>query len=305
MHFRFVLPLLAVAAFGQDASYFPLDTGNQWIYRVAEGRIPASPWVVEVTGTRTIGGNEYAVVTGFRQPWELLLRWAGQSLVFYDTASLRERPWADFSAPAGRGFPSNIDDCVQGATVAERGAKHKSPLGEHSGAVRLTYEVTCADAGITEEVFLPGLGLSRRAYSTIGGPQVFELVYARIGASAAFSEPGYSFFLTLNRAVYKPADDILARITLRNTAQQPLELVFPSGQDFDIAIRNEKGETVYQWSATRSFILAIRDLSFRGERNWVEPLRLSLEPGAYTATATLAVEGRRFESAVPFRVDRE
>ncbi|MDX1981903.1 MAG: BsuPI-related putative proteinase inhibitor [Bryobacteraceae bacterium] len=297
-----VLFLFASAAFAQEAAYFPLQTGNQWIYRVTEGRIPAAPWVVEVTGTRTVAGNEYYVVSGFRQPRELLLRQSGAALVFYDTASLRELPWADFGAPTGRGFPSHIDDCVQAASITERDARHKSPVGEFSGAIKLSYELTCADAGITDEVFLPGVGLARRAYSTIGGPQVFELVYARVGGFTVFSEPGYAFHLTLDRASYPAGTPMLTRITLHNTGDDPLNLVFPSGQDFDIVMRNDKGEQVYRWSDGKAFTLAIREVRFKGERNWVEQLALTLPQGNYTATATLAVQGARYESTVPFVV---
>ena len=71
---------------------------------------------------------------------------------------------------------------------------------------------------------------------------------------------------------------------------------------YDIIIRNEAGETVYTWSANRTFIQMVRTVEINGEKNWAETIRAPAA-GRYTATLKLAVSGRPYEVTVPFDVE--
>ncbi len=303
MNARPFLLFFALSALGQDPDYFPLQTGNQWIYRPTAGLIQADPWTIEVGASRTINGNQYFAVTGFVEQNPLLLRHAGSTLVYYDNREQRERPWANFAAPLDQPFAAEIDACSPVAAVTARDAAAKLAIGEFPNALTLTYQPRCADAGITTEVFLPGVGLAKRSYSSIAGPRTFELVYARIAGFTVFSESEHSFHLTLDQAAYTRNSPITARLTLRNTTPRPLPLVFLGSQDFDIVIRDAQGEPVWRWSDGKAFTRELRPVAFNGEKNWVESIRLDLAPGNYTAIGSLAVMDVKYESTISFRVD--
>ncbi len=300
MHLRPLLFLLAAGCRAQDA--LPLQTGNQWVYQQTSGLGGREAWIVTVGSPQSIGGREYFPLSGYLGRDPLLVRRAGTAVVFYDETERRERPWADFGAAPNERFPSEIDSCNSSAVISAR-EPVKLAIGEFTEAPVLTYRTTCADAGILEEVFVPGVGLAKRTYSTIAGPRTFELIYARIGGFSVYSQGEHAFHLTLDGYTYRRGAAITARITLRNTTAQPLELVFPSGQDFDIVIRNEAGQQVWRWSDGRAFTLAIRTVSFTGERHWVEGIRLDLPPGNYTAVGSLAIQDRKYESTLAFRIE--
>jgi hypothetical protein len=154
---------------------------------------------------------------------------------------------------------------------------------------------------ITETV-LPYVGLAQRRMSNIAGEVVWDLIYTRLGGFTSFAEPERSFQAALNGTRFATNDPITVRMSLRNTTGTPLELTFPSGQDFDVVIRNEKGDEVYRWSNGRAFTLAIRTLRFSGEKNYSVAVRPGLPAGTYTLTASLAVSGTRIEAVLPLEI---
>lgn len=302
MNVRPLLFCFALAAAGQEPSYFPLQTGNQWVYRQTTGFVQAEPRIVEVRAERDIDGIRYFEITGFPERTPLLVRHDGARLVLFDSDSRTERPWADFGAALNEPFPAGFDNCSPAAAITSRELEVKIPIGTFRNGLRLLYRQRCADAGITEEIFLPGIGLAKRVYDNIAGAQTFELAYARVAGFTVYTGPEHGFHLTLDRFTYERNSLITARLTLRNATPAPLALVFPSGQDFEIVIRNGRGDTVWRWSDGKAFTLALRPLDFAGERHWVEPIRLDLPAGTYTATASLAVMDKKYESTLPFAV---
>jgi hypothetical protein len=123
-------------------------------------------------------------------------------------------------------------------------------------------------------------------------------------------EPAVTFGLSLDRAVYfcptlpsAPAQ-LLARLTLRNTLADPLRLDFPTPQVFDLAVRDERGEIVYQWSDGKYFPQVLHSETIdQGEKNYAVSVRLAnrggapLPPGSYLAEAWLTTSGGRFYAA--------
>ncbi|RPJ81300.1 MAG: hypothetical protein EHM13_10630 [Acidobacteria bacterium] len=246
----------------------------------------------------------------------------GGTLYAYDSRSEREQVWAAFNAPEGTEYDTVIDPCSRRARIASREARYSGPVGEFQReALRIVYPPTgCADAGITEEFYLPWVGLVRRTITTIAGPVTYELIYAQLGGVTIISGPGISFGLTLDRPVYyvnlmPPVDPVRSvpeatlRMTLRNWTATPLELVFPSGQSYDVAIRNAKDEVVYRWSDGKAFTMVFRNetLAPRQERHYVVTARLvdkdgkPLPQGRYTTEAWLTTEGgKRYAATVGF-----
>ena len=101
-----------------------------------------------------------------------------------------------------------------------------------------------------------------------------------------------------------------ARLTVRNDHVDPLRIQFPTGQIFDLTIRNDRGETLYRWSEGQVFTQAEQVLEIVGERNNVIRLRLSesssgapLPPGNYVAEGWLTTHSAQtFRAAVSFEI---
>jgi hypothetical protein len=291
--------VLASSAFAQQ-EYFPLEVGNQWIYRVG-GSFDGGTHVVEVTSTRTVSQREYFVVTGFPGNPLLLRKTDEGTLVFFNEEDNQEHTWVAFQAATGEAFRSEIDDCSPVAVIRSKTARLQSPLGQFDSALEVGYAPgRCADAGLIRESFLPNVGLAQRRESNIAGEQVWDLIYARLGFTV-IGEKELSFSGSLDAPSYKPGTTMTVRMTVRSTQEQPLRLNFPSSQDYDVVIRNEAGETVYVWSSTRSFLGESRTVEVAGEKNWALTVRAPAV-GRYTATLKLAVQGRPYETTVPFDV---
>jgi hypothetical protein len=296
---------LASAGLYAQESYFPLDVGNQWVYRSA-GRGPAESMVVEVTGTREVNSTRYYQVTGF--PGGLLLMRYREPgvLVFRRQAEGAESVWLPFNAAVGEAFATGIDDCNPTAVIRNHNASLKSPLGDVNNALEVGYRPgQCADAGLTQESYLPGIGLAERRSTSFTGERVLQLIYARLGGG--YVEVGAaetSFTVATDRLVYAPGGMAAVRMTLRNTQDKPLVLTFPSGQDYDVQIRDSKGEIVYTWSANRAFPLIYRgEVLIQGTRQWLAMVDLpQLAPGEYSLTAFLATT-QKVEATIPIRIE--
>lgn len=288
----FTLPAVA-------AEYFPLAVGNQWIYR-ADGKLSKESVVAEIRGTEEVAGREYFVYRGIGGQTTRLRRNEGGQLVLL-RADGTEGLWADFN---GQAYDTAFEECTGAATVESRETAFDFGKRTFIGSLTVRYgPASCAEAGITREVFVPGVGLAEREVTTLGGPRVYRLTYARVGGLAMSGGAEHSFRLSLDRAVYDPEFEFNARMTLENSTGQPLRLEFSSGQSFDLYLTDAQGKRLYTWSATRLFIAVMRDETVEGERNWTATDRLQLEPGEYTMEAVLTTVGRKTYSAtVPLTV---
>ncbi len=106
----------------------------------------------------------------------------------------------------------------------------------------------------------------RQTEITIVDPRSYVLIGARVGG-VTIRRPGVSFSLKVDRPRYTPnlfppvdpgrAIPVLtAELTIENTTGEELVIRFPSGQQYDLSITNEAGETVYFWSANKLFTQA-------------------------------------------------
>ena len=306
--------LFASLATAASPDYLPLEVGNQWIYR-------AGTQTMTVEVLRKEGA--YYVVRGFPDGDVWLRMDDGGTLYAFDGMAGREAVWAAFNAPEGTEYDTVIEPCTRRGRIASRAARYSGSIGQFDTALRIAYPPSgCADAGITEEIYLPWVGLARRTITTIAGPVAFDLVYAQLGGVTIITGQGASFGLSLDRLVYTanlmpPVDprrsvpEMALRMTLRNATDTPLELVFPSGQSYDVVIRNAKDEVVYRWSDGKAFAMIFRreTLAPRRERNFVLSVQLGdkdnkpLPQGRYTAEAWLATEGgKRYTATVGFEI---
>ena len=305
------LPLLLLAcgtAAAAGPDYLPLYPGSRWVYRCSGTTCPQDVPPLEALRSAEAGGRIYSVVRWFsRQEAWLRVDDAG-ALWHYDPQTRQERRWYAFQTAEGQGYETSIDPCSPAARVSSRAFRYQGPLGSFDNALQIAYPPGgCADAGLTEEIFAPNIGLLRRSETTIGGPRTFELVYARIGNATEYAGAQAAFALALDRIVYatNQISQMTARLTLRNTTSEPLVLHFSSGQIYDLAIRNERSDTLLRWSEDKGFTQALQDITVAPgtEKNFVILMPLSgrggapLPQGSYSAEAWLTTMGQRAYSA--------
>lgn len=303
----------AAAAFAQTPDYFPLQPGNQWIYQSSSRWFAGEMMVVSVERQEEIDGRLYSLVRGFPDGDAWLRMTGAGELYALDRETGQERPWAEFATPEGGTYRTAINECNSQARVVSRAAEVRTPAATFGNALHVEYPAAnCADAGLTEDFFVPYIGLVKRSFLTIAGPHSLELMYSRTGVTV-LSQPELSFSLSIDRVLYENRADaaqMAGWITLRNTADEDLPtLQFPTLQKFDVEIRNGEGTVVRRWSDSLVFPPAVDRERIYGERNWVFRMPLSsldgrlLATGRYVAEAWLTTGGeRRWRASVEFGV---
>jgi hypothetical protein len=309
--------LLAGTGAGQTFEY-PLQVGDQWIYRDDSGA--SAHWTVEARALEEFEGRLYTRLEGF--PWGTvrLRQEPNGKLLAWNPDTLTEEPWVDFAAAEETEFPSVVDPCSPFGKIVSRAERYEGPVGSFTDAVLVKYGPNaCADAGVLEEFYVPSVGLAHRAYLTIAGPRSLDLVYARLGGRTYLSEASISLTLALDRGRYtvdrvgEPQAPVMtARLTLRNEHEDPVTLRFPTGQTYDLVIRNDSGAVVCRWSEGMVFTEAeqIVEVS-KGEKNHVISVRLAetsgggapLPGGSYVAEAWLATSApRTYRTSMSFEI---
>ena len=311
----FVYTAAALLAFttagtAQLPDYFPLQEGNQWIYRPIEGS--GEPLRLEISRTGYFAGQGYVLLSGLPEGAAWLRLSEERTLYRFDPETQLEEIWLHFGAPVGEPFPTKITPCNPSAVIESREAAWKGPIGEFDNALIVRYPSAIC-AGLDRDVYLPWVGLLERTIMTAAGPRRYQLVYARLGGVTYVSAPELSITLALDRHRYphqSPPAVMEARLALRNHRLDPFTLEFSTSQRFDFEIRNERGAVVYRWSDGRAFLMVLGTEEIaHGEKHYTVSVPLAdtsgapLPPGKYTARAWLTHTGpNRFEASVGFEI---
>lgn len=313
-----ILSLLAILAIpwlaAAQPDYFPLQVGNQWVYRGSGARTD-STMTLEITRRSEFNGRIYYLLHGLPEGDFWLRRDENASLVSYDPEQNLEELWYAFQAPEGAAYNTSLPGTCWLAIIASRKAEYRGPIGWFDYALEISYP-GFFHPGIRRELLLPYVGLVHRTVDTGDSNFIaYDLIYCRLGGVTHVSEAIVSFGLTLDRSVYiadlePPVDPrravprMIARLTLRNTTDQPVSVVFPSGQSFDLILRNDAGDVVYRWSDGKYFPQVARTEKFgHGEKNYALLIPLAdkagnpLAPGRYVAEAWLATTPRGLYAA--------
>lgn len=189
MHLRLTFAGFVYAALcgAAQPDYFPLETGNQWVLEAASAA--RQRLNIEVLRSRVHNGETYYLVSGYatRSLW---LRKAGDGTLY----ALEERRGTERAlaqlVPGAPAYETRLGECKQQAQPAAQPAPFRGPEYQTENALAIDYAPgECRDAGLTREVYAPGIGLVRRSVTTIAGELTFELVYARVNGAAV---PGAS-----------------------------------------------------------------------------------------------------------------
>ena len=244
----------------QTGSYFPLQVGNQWIYRVLEpGQEPTSHIVSvteQITGTDGL-------------PLFTLVGYFGRSQFVY---SLRNGTvgesgpgdgpnylWYLLKAPVGAHWILSLMDasppCINGANVrvASRSDTVRVPAGEFRNVVRLEYSTPCMSAGIQAEWFAPGIGLiKRQEVNSAFTVRTLELAAVNLGNPLP-PRPAYGASLLLDRPLYvqnlmpSPSPElgiavVDAAFLLSNLTGTPVESIFGGCRSATFAVVDSEGK---------------------------------------------------------------
>ena len=115
-----------------------------------------------------------------------------------------------------------------------------------------------------------------------------------------------SLYLTLetDKRVYRAGEPIELLLKLNNRSTRDTTLQFSSGQRYDFQIVNESGETVWTWSADRSFIQALgsEQLAGDGALEYREQCAAQLQPGTYAVNGSITTLGSPLTARTAIRV---
>ncbi len=294
--------LLAAAA--PQSDYFPLQTGNNWAYKITQARLSRAG-AINVGEAVEIEGRQYYRLQFFER--ELLVRQAEDgSLYARQTKDRPEGLWLPLGADEKQDVQTTFDDCSRIARVESRSAKVKTALGEFDNALEIRYRSTgCADAGTTVQYFIPYVGMVAYETTSIAGPVTHDLTWSRTGATNVEASTN-AFTVATDSTVYRSGQETegVVRLTLRSS--QPLSLTFPSSQSTDMRITSDKGETAYFWSADKLFAMVFRE-SERvgpGEKTWVMSFPAGqLRPGKYLVEGWLTTQpAKQFSATLAIEV---
>ena len=292
--------------FGAD--FFPLQEGNTWTYREqATGRT----FDVRVGKPAAMAGHQYYDLVGYTDT-DLLVRIEEMygALVYWDGVRNQEILLTSFEQFEGGHWVAPFRPCPQqdGQGLLKLGT-HDGPAGPVAGVLEIQYRtIGCADVGLVQEQYADHLGMLRRVVTTIAGPRTFDLIAARIGNITIDAAPSASFSVSLGSTT--GAGPVPATFRLRVNSKLALMLSFRSGQEYDFALKNRTGATLWKWSANQAFLQAVHkrivadEWSATVEIPWPTTSEGVLQPGDYTVEAVITnANSLPFAAKLPVTID--
>jgi hypothetical protein len=297
--------LLFSATLFADPSLLPLQDGNFWTYQ-DRGRL--GTFTIRVGTPSTIDGNVYHRLTGYvSEP--LWVRFGDRDGLYYrDEENGRDVLLTSFERSTGGRFQAPFRICDSFGQAQNGGGKYEGPIGSLAPTLVIRYENSgCADIGMIDEQYAPNIGMVERTEQSFTGPRVYDLIAAKVGAATIQPGQGASVGLTLRRNDWFAG--LVAILELRVNGPDPVTLHFTSSQQYDAAIRNERGESVWHWSANKLFLQVLTDEVTHG-RTWTIDVPLtnlsgqSLPPGKYSLEAwiTSGHDRTQFAATAPFQI---
>lgn len=254
--------LFLISSAAHAADFFPLHPGDSWTYRSAlNEKFTIS---VGLTPLATADGNVYYQLTGYSTKPQWVRRGDDGVVYWLNEEVSREEILIDFRPLAGAWYNTPISEpCEQGGQAQETPVAYRSGSQEFPATREIRYMIYgCADVGVQSELFAENIGLVQRVNQSIIGPRPFRLVSAKVGAITYDERPGVQFRVSLPASTIvrsDPASPIQTEValSLRVDGLDPVLLRFPTSQRYNIAIKDEAGNTMYLWSALALFLQVI------------------------------------------------
>lgn len=245
-------------------SYFPLEVGNQWVYkRTALGG--SEHWRVTVDARLAEeGGPVRFALDGYLGSRRTVHSGMDGNVTELRLDGSGENFWYLLDSSVGKSWELRLDNlladspllrCVHRSELilASRTETVEVPAGSFRDVIRIDFTSFCSDAGIVSEWFAPGIGLVRRVESSFAGPIVSELVHAEVG-DLVLPVEAYSTSLSLEKGNYvnnfmaPGAPDAIATLqgifVLRNDSSDPSEFTFAGCKSVSISVVNDRGQSL-------------------------------------------------------------
>lgn len=109
--------------------------------------------------------------------------------------------------------------------------------------------------------------------------------------------------LVSSLSVRTEGDTVVLALQVTNPHDAPVEVTFPSGQEYDFSVRDAGGRVLWTWSADRTFIQAVRTSTLEPGATWSFTEQWTPPPGVrgpLTAAARLASSSHAVEHTRAF-----
>jgi hypothetical protein len=330
---------LVCNAYAQTAyNLWPMKLGNQWTYKI-EGRInDGNKFKVEVT--QKSGGWAYldAIDEFYGTGWGDRWWWTSYFTGYIWTWDYGFSRVFNLAVGKGNHFKSRMkgvpcqDDTVW--MVADDDATVNTYIGTFDGCIVINnVQPVCADAGLTQMIFAPKVGLIEYSWTTFAGGHTAKLIHAIVngieykrieytgGYSVGLNIDKITYTLTENRMPPVPPegppqrpDTLKVKMKIENETSETVTFTHSSSQEYDFIIRDESGTEVYRWSSDKAFLTVIvkRTLGPGESLVYEEAIELRdndkkpIEPGNYTIEGlhtTMVKEALRQRARLTFNID--
>lgn len=280
--------------------YFRLEPGSVRVYRAQTSE---DGFTIRVGSTGVMhNGHVHYSVTGYVNRAVLAYHDETNGALYYldqDT----DKDILLTSVEKGPGwFQASQRLCDQEGQVEDQPVRYAGPSGQFTNALAIHYRTFgCADAGIASERYVENLGMVQRTMQTFAGPVSYDLVHASIGPISVTESPNVAFSIGIRKA-FGPS--MIADLRFRASGESAV-LQMASSQEYEVVLRNAKGDVVWRWSDGKGFTPQLRNRSVRELSYQVEiPLQfygILLHEGVYTVEAWLAtVQERRYAASMDF-----
>jgi hypothetical protein len=240
-------------------------------------------------------GRTWFPLTGYAEH-RVWVRYEGDRLLYLEDASTGEGLLTSFLP--GDAWPAPARQCRQTGEAQGTRVKYDGPRGPIDGALEIRYSAGgCFDAGLLSELYAENIGMVRRTVQTFAGPRSYDLVSARLVAANIETAPNGRFSVVVDGVNGK---EVSLTLRLEVNHAGPLSLAFGSSQEYDVAVIDEAGKGVYQWSASRTFLQSLHSVEVDGEWSMFVPIPRP-NSGRYTVHAwlTTASQVPMFAATVP------
>ncbi len=282
--------------------FFPMHPGDFWEYETADGQ---HGFTIHGFTPLSANGRIYFFVNGFA-PQQLMIREEiGEGLRAYDGETSTESPYLPFRLDTGSQFNAPDRGCgIVTGRVEQTRVAGSLPVGDFPSMLQLTYDTpACGQPVVQSEFFVANIGMARRVMKVGDEVRQYDLVSARVGGrilvpktntqitALTWSEPRQGD--TALRFHLRTISGVAATTTMR----------FGSTQRYDLVIRDQNGNKVWQYSDGKAFVPVLGQAQ-AAKYEIVVPLNQlpggSIAPGAYTVDAWLTTMGDtpRFAASV-------
>jgi hypothetical protein len=288
------------------SAYFPLKAGNEWIYSNGNNSFR----VQVLREIEEANGMTYFEVSGYYAASVHKLRYGPVGEILEYNPKGQDFLWYRFD-PFKTSWHFESDGniaCVTGCLLTRNDIRETvmTPAGSFNNTLQLAFQPICADAGIATENFARGVGLVQREVETFAGPLMYKLVYAHVdtmeypaasfGVQISLDHPVY--YNNLMPPVSNPWPTAQVMLTLKNSTEIPISVIFPTSQRFDFVVRDALGVEVLRWSDKKMFSQVVGQETLTND-SWRFPAEIKLQnrdkkilpAGFYTLTGYLTSQG--------------